>query len=44
MGSGLVESFNRSLLQMLGTVEADKKRNWKDYLPAVVPAYNWTKY
>ena len=32
MGNGLVERFNRSLLQMLGTLEADKKKNWKDII------------
>ena len=37
-----MEKFNSMLLNMLGTLEADNKKNWKEYVPAMMQAYNAT--
>ena len=44
MGNGIAERFNSTLLNMLGTLDPDKKANWKSYIGSLVHAYNCTKH
>ena len=40
MGNGTTEKFNRTLLKMLGTLENEKKVDWKNHIPTLIHAYN----
>ena len=44
MGNGMVERFNRTLLNMLGTLDPSKKHDWKSHIAPLVHAYNATRH
>ncbi|XP_041366924.1 uncharacterized protein LOC121381651 [Gigantopelta aegis] len=44
MGNGITERFNRTLLSMLGTLDPNKKTDWKSYISPLVHAYNSTRH
>ena len=41
-GNGQVERFNKTLLNMIGTIEPTEKVRWKDKVQALTHAYNCT--
>lgn len=36
-----MEWFNRTLLNMLGTLKTDEKQHWRDFVKPLVHAYNY---
>ena len=40
MGNGMVERFNKTLLNMMGTLPEEKKGNWAAHVPTLTHAYN----
>ena len=44
MGNGMVERFNHTLLNMLGTLEEHQKDDWKSYVAPLTHAYNAAKH
>ena len=36
MGNGMTERINRTLLEMLGTLEPEKKKHWKAHIGPLV--------
>lgn len=44
MGNGIVERFNQTLLNMLGTLEPAQKLDWKSAVAPLVHAYNCTRH
>lgn len=43
-GNGTTERFNRTLMNMLGTLDPDKKPRWHEYIDALTHAYNCTQH
>ncbi|MCW4250032.1 MAG: RNase H-like domain-containing protein [Candidatus Thiodiazotropha endolucinida] len=44
MGNGMVERFNQTLLNMLGTLQDNQKQDWKSFVAPLVHSYNATKH
>ncbi|KAJ8044512.1 hypothetical protein HOLleu_07281 [Holothuria leucospilota] len=42
-GNGQCERFNQTLLNLLGTLEDEKKQNWREHVAPLVHAYNCTR-
>ena len=40
MGNGMCEKFNKTLLNMLGTLNEHQKVEWKSCIPTLTHAYN----
>lgn len=43
MGNGIPERFNRTIMNMLGTLENTQKKDWKSHVASLVHAYNCTR-
>ncbi len=44
MGNGMVERFNQTLLNMLGTLDETQKSDWKSFVAPMTHAYNATRH
>ena len=43
-GNGMCERLNRTIMNMLGTLDFDQKKDWKRHISAMVHAYNATRH
>ena len=43
-GNGQCERLNQTLMNMLGTLDEQKKNNWKEHIPLITHAYNATRH
>ena len=43
MGNGFTERFNRTLLNMMGTLEPEQKKDWKKHVGFLAHAYKCTR-
>ena len=43
-GNGMTERFNRTLISMIGTLDPEKRRNWRQFIPSLVHAYNCIRH
>ena len=43
-GNGMTERFNRTLISMIGTLDPERKRNWKQFIPSLVHTYNCIRH
>ena len=43
-GNGMCERLNRTIMNMLGTLDSDQKKDWKRHIGAMVHAYNATRH
>ena len=44
MGNGMTEKYNRTLLDMLGTLQPEQKSKWKDHVRPLIHAYNCIRH
>ena len=44
MGNGMVECYNQTLLNMMGTLKERQKSDWKTFVPSLTHAYNATMH
>ena len=44
MGNGMVERYNQTLLNMMGTLKERQKSDWKTFVPSLTHAYNATMH
>ena len=44
MGNSMTERFNRTILDMLETLDPNKKTDWKSYVSPLIHAYNSTRH
>ena len=44
MGNGMVEGYNKTLLNMLGTLSDNQKSDWKSGVSTMTHAYNTTEH